>query len=145
MLWHLTQLEHCNLNWDTKVIVASLIHNLSACYDWGYKPHPREMAKELRQGSKSDFTQVMKSLIQHLLPTEPVAQNLALTLMQPKEFESCQAAVYQGAIPFRAVVEKCEDGRVLWIRAPNGKERPYRLRSLETLIGKVKKEQHNLE
>ncbi len=81
VLWHLTQLEHHDLSWETKDVVAGLISNLSSCYDWGYKPHPREMAKELRQGSKNDFTQVMRSLIQHLLPTEPVAQNLALTLI----------------------------------------------------------------
>ena len=140
LYWHLTLLEQSGLSKDLKAIVSSIMCELGDLYNFGYQPPPKEMAQALRKGVKNDFTEVMRSLIRHLMPSYPVAQNLALTLIQPAEFERHQSEVFNGVIYIKAVIDKCVDGRVLYVRASNGKERTYRLESLEKLIGKVKKE-----
>lgn len=142
LYWRLTLLEQSGVNREVKAIVSDIMFELADVYNFGYSPHPGEMAQGLRKGTKNDSTQVMRSLIKHLLPSNPIAQNIALTLIQPTEFERYQLEV-NGIVHLKAITEKCEDGRVLWFREFNGKEKPYKLRSLEILIGKVKKELDN--
>lgn len=121
------------------ICIEEILFLVGSYYNYGYVPTEREMASLLRKGKRRADSEFFESLVAHCLKTENVAQNVALTLINPDSFEDAQKQLFAGKIVFQADRTKCVENKELHYFDGQGKSTSFKFRSLEGLVGRVVK------
>lgn len=143
-LFHkLMSLEGNGISEELKSTVYDILWMKRSYYNHGCPLTDREVGQLLRKNKVRSATSLVKSLVFHKLKTESVGQNIALDIICPETFESLQMEVF-GEVTYRALRKKSIDGKVLYFQGvSSAKEYKYILKSLETLVSRVKRHSQN--